>query len=130
MDAFLVEFKSVVFAENQTEAMARVKYWRSLAAAAGWKCGPGTVRGLEERELTQDLAEALERERAKAASVATDWARGRAIEALSTHMAGDVDQATGLVKSIEQEIGRLPTGLADALAAARKPTTEAPEPVR
>lgn len=122
MDAYLVEFKAVVFADSQTDAMARVKYWRSLAAAAGWNPGSGTVRGLEDGELTPDLAEQLAVARAKAHGVSTDWARDRAIQALSTHLDGDLTVARRVVESIEAETGRLPTRVADALAAARKQT--------
>jgi hypothetical protein len=124
MDAFLADFKCVVFAESPGEANERIRVWRSLAAAAGFEPGAGRVSALRDHELTADVTQALEKARAKSNPPATDYARETAIRGLAGHFAGDLGFAREIVESIERETGPLPAAIAKALAHAR--TTGAP----
>jgi hypothetical protein len=121
MDAFLAEFKVVVFADDQADAIAKVRVWRSLSTAAGFEPGPGRVSKIRPADMTQALRESLEKAHAKRNPPATDYARTRAIEGLATQFAGDLDFAHEVVKSIEEKTGPLPALVADALANVRKP---------
>jgi hypothetical protein len=120
MDAYLVEFKAVVFADSQTDAMARVRWWRSLAAAAGWEPGQGRVSAVPPSGMTPDLQQALEKARAKSARPASDTQRDRAIAAIASHVGGDISFANAFVESIEGQGGRLSSMLANGLAKIRK----------
>jgi hypothetical protein len=117
--AYLAEFRMYVFAEDQPDAVERVKVWRGLAAGMGFEPGPGCVTGVSDGALPGPAAEALARARKN--DVATPSARWQAITTLAKHFDGDVGFATELVESIEQEHGSLPAGVANALANAREP---------
>ncbi len=125
MDAYLVEFKAVVFADSQTDAMARVRWWRSLAVAAGWEPGPGRVSAMKSSEITPALQQSLEKARAKSTRPATDQLRSRAIEAIASHVTGDLDFGREIIESIERETGALPSVLANGLANACKSAEKA-----
>jgi hypothetical protein len=118
MDAFLAEFKCVVFAGSPGEANERIRVWRSLAVAAGYEPGPGRVSALRDHELTVGVTQALEKARVESNPAASDYARETAIRGLAHHFAGDLSFAREVVESIERETGPLPAVIAKALASA------------
>lgn len=120
MEAFLVEFKMYMTAGDQAAAMAQIRVWRALAAAAGFEPGGGQVRAVSEAELARYPQLLSTLKRARDGEAASDHARRRAVEALASHMGGDLTGAGGLVEAIERELGFLPAEVAKALERSRR----------
>lgn len=100
-----MDFTGYVFAEDSGVAQKQVGRLRALCVALGFDPGAARVVKCSAAELdrTPRLAEELANARVKLR--ATPGARKRAIEAVASHVEGDLTVASAMVESIEASDG-------------------------